>query len=189
MSDEKQKPIVSKNDIQVKKKSKAESIMAGFVSDLVINVFFPAIERTLGSIVSDTFDVTKRTILSAMKFDDSINSSTRKTNGGPTHISYDAYYERAKAGGVGAFTPRVNDHPYNEVTFTTRPKAELVLARLVDICRRNKYVTVGHYYDLCDIPTSETDFYFGWTSLDNVQIITYADGYRIKLPRALPIDR
>lgn len=188
MSDEKQKPIVSKDDIQVKKKSKAESIMAGFVTDLAVNVFLPAIERALGSVVSDTFDVTKRTILSAMKFDGKIDTNTVKTNGNPTRISYDAYYERMKAGGVGAFTPMINDHPYDEIKFNTRPKAELVLARLVEILRQKKYVTVGHYYDLCDIPTSNTDFHFGWTSLENVQIVTCADGYRIKLPRAVPID-
>lgn len=189
MSDEKQKPVVSKNDIQVKKKSKAESIMTGFVTDLVVNVFLPAIERTLGSIVSDTFDVTKRTILSAMKFDGVVDSNMKKTNGGPTRISYDAYYKRMEAGGVGAFTPMFNDHPYNEITFSTRPKAELVLARLVEMCRRNKYVTVGHYYDLCGVPTSDTDFNFGWISLDGVQIQTYGAGYRIKLPKAMPIDR
>lgn len=186
MADEKHN---NNNDIHVKKRSKAENIMTNFVTDLIVNVFLPAIERTMGNIVSDTFDVTKRTILSAMKFDGTTSSSSKPINGNPTRISYNDYYNRFNNGGPGTFTPVINDYAYNEITFDTRPKAELILAKLKNVLRMEKVVTVGHYYSFCEIPTSPTDFEFGWINLDNVQTEPYRGRYRIKLPKAMPIDR
>lgn len=189
MADERQKPVVNSDDISVKKRSKAENFFSNFVSDLIVNVLFPSVERMASGIVSDTFDATKRAILSAMKVDSTTTSSQKTINGNPTRISYNDYYNRFNGGGPSSFTPVVDDYPYNEVTFDTRPKAELVLARLREVCRLNKVATVGDYYDLCRIPTAPTDFNFGWLSLDSATIRMHPKGYRIKLPRAMPIDR
>ena len=185
-----ERPVVSNDDITVKKKSKAENFLSNFISDLVINVVVPAMERTATSLVSDTFDASKRALLSLMNFDPK-NTTSQNTNKGdrPTYISYNNYYDRLTKGGFDTFTPVVNDYPYNDITFDTRGKAELVRSNLMEILRRKKYVTVGDYYDLCGIPTAPTDFNFGWVRLDTAVIHMTAKGFRIKLPKAMPIDR
>ena len=188
MNDDNQKPVVSSDEIHVKKKSKAENFFSNFISDLVINVVVPAIERTATNLVSDTFDASKRALLSAMNFDKNVTASS-KTSDNPVRISYNDYYNRFNNGGPGTFTPVVNDYAYNDITFETMGKAELVLSLLKDVVRRKKYATVGDYYSLCGIPTAPTDFNFGWMRLDNVQISMHPQGYKIKLPKAMPIDR
>jgi len=189
MDEKKTTPVVTSDDIHVKKKSKAENFISNFVSDLIVNVVVPAMERTATNLVSDTFDATKRAFLSTMNFDTKSTTSSNNNGGKPGYISYNDYYNRFNNGGPSTFTPTVGDYAYNDITFESRGKAEIVRSMLLDILNRRKVVTVGDYYALCNIPTAPTDFNFGWTSLDNLQIHGYPNGFRIKLPRALPIDR
>lgn len=184
----KTKPVVSNSDVTVKKKSKTENFISNFISDLVVNVVVPAMERMAANLVSDTFDATKRAFLSSMKFDTKTTTNASAGNK-PGYISYNDYYNRFNNGGPSTFTPTVGDYAYNDVIFESRGKAEIVRSMLIDIIKTRKVVTVGDYYALCDIPTAPTDFNFGWTSLDSVQIHGYPNGFKIKLPRAMPIDR
>lgn len=183
------KPVVDSNDIKVKKKSKAENFLSNFLSDLIVNVVVPAMERTATGLVSDIFDASKRALLSTMNFEPKDGRSNNKVGDKPSYISYNDYYNRFNDGGPATFTPVIGDYAYNEITFQKRSQAELVRSMLIEILRKKKVVTVGDYYGLCNIPTAPTDFNFGWVSLDTVTITMHPQGYRIKLPRAMPIDR
>ena len=188
--DNETKPVVDNKNVHVKKKSKAGNFLSNFVSDLIVNVVVPDMKRTATNLVSNIFDASKRALLSAMNFDTKGTTvSSKKVGDNPSYISYNDYWERSKNGGPAAFTPVVNDYAYNEITFDKRSEAELVRSMLIDILRKKKVVTVGDYYALCNIQTTPTDFDFGWLSLDSMQITMHPQGYRIKLPRAMPIER
>ena len=42
--------------------------------------------------------------------------------------------------------------------------------------------------DLVGVTGNYTDNKYGWTNIRNAEVVRVRDGYRIKLPRALPID-
>lgn len=187
--DNETKPVINSDDIKVKKKNKAENFLSNFLSDIIVNVVVPAVERTTTSLVSDIFDASKRALLSSLNFDNKGGKSSNKVGDSPSYISYNDYYNRFNNGGPATFTPTIGDYAYNEITFNNRGQAEIVRSYLFQILRDRKVVTVGDYYALCNIPTAPTDFNFGWMSLGDAPITMHPQGYRIKLPRAMPIDR
>lgn len=187
--DEKRKPVINSNDIKVKKKNKAENFLSNFLSDIIVNVVAPAVERTTTNLVSDIFDASKRAFLSSLNFDNKSGKNNTSIVDKPSYISYNDYYNRFNNGGPATFTPTIGDYAYNEITFNSRGQAEIVRSYLFDILRDKKIVTVGDYYSLCGIPTAPTDFNFGWVSLGDATITMHPQGYRIKLPRAMPVDR
>ena len=49
-------------------------------------------------------------------------------------------------------------------------------------------VSVADLYDLVGITGSYTDNKYGWTDIRTAQVVRVRDGYKIKLPRAIPLD-
>ena len=79
-------------------------------------------------------------------------------------------------------------YSYDTITLDTRGEAEEVLARMDEIIDTYKMVRVADFYDLVGVTGNYTDNKYGWTNIRNAEVIRVRDGYRIKLPRALPID-
>jgi hypothetical protein len=50
-------------------------------------------------------------------------------------------------------------------------------------------VRVADLYDLVGITGEHTDNKYGWTNISNAKVERDRDGYRIVMPRAMPIDR
>lgn len=70
----------------------------------------------------------------------------------------------------------------NEVILTSREEAELVLERLSDIVERYEVATLADLYELCGLPSAHTDNKWGWTYLNNAQIIQIREGFLLSLP-------
>lgn len=81
-------------------------------------------------------------------------------------------------------------YSYDEIVLDTRGEAEAVLARMDEIMEEYEIVRVADMYDLVGITGEHTDNKYGWTDIRNASIERTRDGgYRIKMPRALPIRR
>ena len=48
-------------------------------------------------------------------------------------------------------------------------------------------VRVADLFDLVGITGDYTDNKYGWTNIRNAEVVRVRDGYKIKMPRAMPI--
>lgn len=80
-------------------------------------------------------------------------------------------------------------YSYDDIILETRGEAEDVLARMDEIMEDYDVVRVADLYDLVGITGEHTDNKYGWTNIRNAEVVRVRDGYKIKMPRALPIRR
>ena len=61
-------------------------------------------------------------------------------------------------------------------------------SRIADeIMEEYETVRVADLYDLVGITGNYTDNNYGWTNIKNAQVVRVRDGYKIKMPRAIPL--
>lgn len=81
----------------------------------------------------------------------------------------------------------VSGYSYDDIVLETRGEAEAVLSRMDELMETYQIVRVADLYDLVGVTGNYTDNDYGWTNIRNASIERVRDGYRIKMPRALPI--
>ncbi len=75
------------------------------------------------------------------------------------------------------------------LTWATRPKAEEVRNKMIDILDEYDVVTVGTFYELAGFKTEPNDFNYGWYNLSTAEVVRTRDGrYRLELPKAVSIN-
>ena len=57
-----------------------------------------------------------------------------------------------------------------------------------EIMEEYHIVRVADLYDLVGVTGDYTDNNYGWTNIRNAKIVRVRDGYKIDMPRALPLD-
>ena len=144
---------------------------------ILMDVIVPASKKAISDVITNGIDM----LLYGSNGRTNANRSTAST------ISYNRYYGRDDH-------PRISDpvqtsrYSYDTITLDTRGEAEEVLARMDEIIDTYKMVRVADFYDLVGVTGNYTDNKYGWTNIRNAEVVRVRDGYRIKLPRALPID-
>lgn len=150
--------------------------IANVKSYILMDVLVPSIKKAIYDIVVGALDmslfhgrsggkrptadkVSYRDYGSASRRDDRTYSSSRTTSG----------------------------YSYDDIILETRGEAEAVLSRMDEIMDEYQIVRVADLYDLVGITGEHTDNKYGWTNIRNAEIERVRDGYRIKMPRALPI--
>jgi hypothetical protein len=77
---------------------------------------------------------------------------------------------------------RQNRHEAQDIILSSRPEAELVLERLIDILEKYEVASLADLYDLVGLPTSHVDNKWGWVNLSGVSVLQVRDGFIIDLP-------
>lgn len=106
--------------------------------------------------------------------------------GQANHVSYRAYYDRQddrKVGSGGNGRSKVN-YSYNDLIFSSRGDAEVVLERMYELLDHFDAVSIADLFDLAGESCSYTDNKYGWTNLDDARVQPVRGGYIIDLPRA-----
>jgi hypothetical protein len=70
----------------------------------------------------------------------------------------------------------------NEFVVTKKEDAELVLKLLVEIIENYSVIALADYKELLGLETVHLDNVYGWTQLNNVNILKLQEGYLIDLP-------
>jgi len=70
----------------------------------------------------------------------------------------------------------------NEIILASREEAEKVLERLIDIAERYEVASLADLYELCGLQSAHTDNKWGWTYLNNAEIIQIREGHLLSLP-------
>lgn len=78
-------------------------------------------------------------------------------------------------------------YSYDDIVVDTRGEAETVLMRMDEIMEEYESVRVADLYDLVGITGQYTDNNYGWTNIRNAEVVRVRDGYKIKMPRAIPL--
>lgn len=141
------------------------------------DVIIPSFKKALYDIVVNGLDMSlfggrggKRSTADKVSYRDYSTSSRRD----------DRSYTRSRT---------TSGYSYDDIILETRGEAEAVLSRMDEIMEEYEIVRVADLYDLVGVTGEHTDNKYGWTNIRNAEIERVRDGYRIKMPRALPISR
>lgn len=177
------KKVVS-GTVKTKKKNEIRKFADVFISEdasnvksyVFMDVLIPAIKKAISDIVTNGIDM----ILYG-------ETGRTKKNSTASKISYRSYYERENDRRNS--TPSIrNAYSYDDIIIETRGEAEEVLLRMDELVATYGMVSVADFHELVGITGNYTDVKYGWTDIRNASIIRVRDGYKIKLPRALPLD-
>ena len=115
------------------------------------------------------------------------NDRSRRTSSG-SNKSYSDYYRSDKDRRVVEEPRSRSRFDYDEIILRTRGDAENVLSEMDEYIDKYKYVTVLDLYDMLGRTAPYTADRYGWTDIRNAYARRVRDGYKLELPRPLPLD-
>lgn len=166
------------------KKNDIRKLTDIFISEDVVNVksyilmdvLVPSIKKAIYDIVVNSLD---------MSLFGGRSGSKRSTADRVSYRDYGASSRRDDRN-YGA-NRTASGYSYDDIVLETRGEAEAVLSRMDELMDEYQIVRVADLYDLVGITGEYTDNNYGWTNIRNASIERVRDGYKIKMPRALPI--
>ena len=151
---------------------------AGNVKNYIfLDVIIPAVKKAIYDLVVGALDMSlyggrggggRRSTADKVSYRDYNSVSRRDTRS----------YESART---------TSGYSYDDIVLETRGEAETVLSRMDEIMEEYEIVRVADLYDLVGITGEHTDNKYGWTNIRNAKIVRVRDGWKIEMPRALPI--
>ena len=143
---------------------------------ILLDVLVPSIKKAIYDIVVNSLD---------MSLFGGRGSGKRPTADKVSYRDYNGVSRRDDRAYSGSRT--TSGYSYDDIVLETRGEAEAVLSRMDEIMEEYEIVRVADLYDLVGITGDYTDNKYGWTNIRNADIVRVRDGYKIKMPRALPI--
>ena len=143
---------------------------------ILFDVVVPALKKAIYDLVVGTLD---------MSLYGGRGSGKRPT---ADRVSYRDYNDISRRDNRSYDSTRTNSgYSYDDIVLETRGEAEAVLSRMDEIMEEYNIVRVADLYDLVGVTGDYTDNNYGWTNIRNAKIVHVRDGYKIDMPRALPI--
>lgn len=177
---------ITTGKVTVKKKGEMSKFAGKIISQedvgnirsyLIDDVIIPTIKNTIWDAFTNSLDM----VLFG-------GTGRGKKKSSANKISYRDYYDkrddRRRYG-----QSRVNSlYDLDDIVLESRGEAERVLDQMSELIDTYKFVRVSDLYDLIGESCDYTANNYGWSNLRNADVIHTRDGYKLKLPRALPID-
>lgn len=117
--------------------------------------------------------------------DRSRSSSTNYSSSSRQRNSYDRYYQDGQSSRSGPSGRPVRT--LQNLDFEGRYDADKTLDEMYDALRKYKQVSVGDLWDMMGVSNESTDYNYGWYNLDGAYIKGIPGGYRLVLPRPIPL--
>lgn len=181
--------------VTVKKKSEIRkftdvffaSSMEDVTNYLVHDLIVPAVKNTtLDGIIN---------VASMLFFGTTRGRDGRSYSSRADRVSYDQSYRRYD-------DRRYDDRRYDDrrddnrrgyfeqdICFRYREDADRVLRHLDDVMREYKLVSVADLNEALGVTGEYTDHDYGWTSLHTARVDNTREGYVLRLPKAMPIEK
>ena len=189
----------SKEQQAVREHEKLTPVVSGFTKtkkrsmpSKLVNIFFPGdVKSVKQSVVQDVVIPTVKNImldsLEMILFPD--GRIGKRGKGGGTRVSYASYYEKGAEKVAHTVKNRMDVFDYYDIEFETRGDADAVLFALDDVVERYGFASVGDFYDLAEVTTTNYAVNkYGWTDLRGASVISIrGGGWMIKLPRPDPL--
>lgn len=167
------------------KKNEVRKLTDVFISEdvsnvknyIIMDVIVPSVKKALYELVVGTLDMTL--------YGGRGNGGKRPT---ADKVSYRDYNGVSRRDERSYNTTRTaSGYSYDDVIVDTRGEAEAVIMRMDEIMEEYEQVRVADLYDLVGISGNYTDNNYGWTNIRNAEVVRVRDGYKIKMPRAIPL--
>lgn len=171
--------------VTVKKKTGLQKITETFISEdlpkikhyVISDVIIPSVKKAISDIVRNGIDIAL--------YGDTRN---RNSNISASKVSYGSYY--ASSANQNNYKPvSRSTYSYDDIVLQDKGEAEIVLMRMDELIAKYGIVTVGDLYELVGKSGNNTDYNYGWTDLHSARTERVFEGYLLKLPRAIPIER
>lgn len=177
-------PVVTGN-VTSRKTSLGKKFADTFFSDDISNVkHYILFDVLIPGIRDGLYDIFSGS-LSMMFYGDSgrrsAHGQSKSKAGYVNYSSYSSSKPKSKS--------TVNSvYSYNDIIFDTREDANEVKFTMQDILEKYGMVTIADFYELSGEESDFTDQKYGWFNLDNMTLVRDRDGYKIKMPKAVPLD-
>lgn len=182
---EKKVTQITKGSVKTKKPSDIKKFTDVFISEdmssvksyILVDVLVPAVKKAISDIVTNGIDM--------LLYGESGRSEKRST---ASKVSYRSYYDKGNDRRDRVSSRPREGYSYDDIYLDNRGEAEDVLERMEELQSVYGMVSVADLYDLVGITGKYTDNKYGWTDLRSASVVRTRDGYKIKLPRAIPLD-
>lgn len=185
--EEKQVRKVVKNQAKIKT-NEARKLADIFISEdissvksyIFMDVLVPAIKKAIYDIVTNGID---------MFLYGGTGKNKSSSNSGK--VSYRNYYDQknnCSSYRGSENTVSRNAFDYDDLVFDTRGEAEAAKQQMYDIVAHYGIVTVADLYEMANQSAPYTAQKYGWMDVSGTETVRVRDGYKLKLPRAIPID-
>ena len=181
---EKRAEKVVTGKVIAKKKSGLSKFADEFISEdakniksyVIGDVLIPTAKKVISEVITNVVDI--------ILYGGSRGTSRRSQADRVSYVSYSNRDSRPYR------ESRQLDSGYSldDIILATRAEAEDVLLRMDEIMAQYGLVRVADFYDLVGVEGRYTDNNYGWLNIRTAEIVRVRDGYKIKLPRAVPID-
>lgn len=165
-----------KNDVRKLTEVFISEDVANVKNYILLDVLVPSIKKAIYDIVINSLDMT---------LFGGRGGGKRPTADKVSYRDYNGVSRRDDRSYGGSRT--TTGYSYDDIVLETRGEAEAVLSRMDEIMEEYEIVRVADLYDLVGITGDYTDNKYGWTNIRNAEVVRVRDGYKIKMPRALPI--
>lgn len=172
-------------DVTIKKKNEIRKFADTFISEDAPNVMSYIVNDIVVPAIKDTFFdiITNGLAMTLFGGTDKV----RKTSSGSKR-SYSDYYKSDKERHIVEEPRSRSRFDYDEIIIRTRGDAENVLAEMDDYIANYKVVSVLDLYDMLGRTAPYTADRYGWTDIRNAYARRVRDGYKLELPRPMPLD-
>lgn len=182
---EKKVDKVISGSVKTRKKSEIQKFADIFIQEdaqmvksyILMDVLVPSVKKAISDIVTNGIDM----ILYG-------ETGHARKSGAASKVSYRSFYDKRddrRDSGSGRMR---TGYEYDDIVLDNRGEAEEVLSRMDELIAAYGLVSVADFYDLVGVTGSYTDNKYGWTDIRSASVARVRDGYRIKLPRALPLN-
>ena len=182
-SEEKRVSKVIKGSAKIRE-NKAKKLADIFISEdvadvksyVIMDIIVPMLRNAIYDIITGSADM----IIYGK------NGRSKKSSGG-SKVSYRNFYDDPRDRAPRT-TNSLTSFNYDEISFESRGDAQLALDQLDDLIERYGFATVADLYDIAQLSSPYTSNKYGWTNVRNGEAVRTRDGYKLKLPKAMPIN-
>lgn len=175
---------VVKGKVTLKEQNDIQKIANDFLAEdlktvkdrIIADYLIPMLKNGLCSIFNSAISI-------ALWGDDRSRSSS--ANSSRQRNSYDRYYQDGQNNRPG--TSGRPARTLQNLDFEVRCDAEDTLNEMYDALRQYKQVSVGDLWDMMGVSNESTDYNYGWYNLDGSYVKGIPGGYRLVLPRPIPL--
>lgn len=178
---------VVRGKVTLKEQNDIQKIANDFLAEDLKTVKDRIIEEYLIPMLKNGFcSIFNSAINIALWGDDrSRSSSTNYSSSSRQRNSYDRYYQDGQSSRPG--TSGRPARTLQNLDFEVRCDADDTLNEMYDALRKYKQVSVGDLWDMMGVSNESTDYNYGWYNLDGACIKGIPGGYRLVLPRPIPL--